>query len=221
VADEGIRVLIADDHTLFRDGLVALINRWDGFSVVGMAADGEEAVQLCESLSPDLVLMDVRMPRMGGVEATRLIKESYAKVRVVMLTMSAEEEDLFAALHNGARGYVLKDVGWARLRDFLSGVMNGEAAFSGSIAAKVLAEFDERTATGQTDHKRASDSGLTPREADILRLLVEGMSNAEIGQTLHLSEQTIKKDLGRVMDKMQVKNRVQAAVYGVRQGLVD
>jgi DNA-binding NarL/FixJ family response regulator len=220
VADDDIDVLIADDHTLFRDGLAALINRWDGFAVVGSAAGGEEAVRLCQSLAPDLVLMDVRMPDMGGVEATRLITTSHPDVRVVMLTMSAAEEDLFAALRNGARGYVLKDVGWARLRDFLTSVMHGEAAFSGPIAAKVLAEFDDRTTRGIPDRKPGLSTALTPREADIMRLLVDGLSNAEIGLTLHLSEQTIKKDLGRVMDKLHVKNRVQAAVYTVRRGLV-
>lgn len=216
-----IRVLIADDHTLFRDGLLSLIKRWEGFSVVGSAASGEEAVDLCQRLEPDLVLMDVRMPHMGGVEATKRITQAHPSARVVMLTMSNDQDDLFAALHNGARGYVLKDVGWARLREFLMGVMEGEAALSGSMAALVLAEFDERPTQGTGGRPSGPDLALTPREADVLRLLVEGMSNPEIGQALNLSEQTIKKDLGRVMDKLQVKNRVQVAVYTVRKGLID
>jgi DNA-binding NarL/FixJ family response regulator len=165
--------------------------------------------------------MDVRMPAMDGIEATRRITESYPNVRVVMLTMSADDDDLFAALNNGARGYVLKDVGWVRLRDFLSGVMRGEAAFSSSIAARVLAEFDKRTVGNPVVRAANEPVSLTPREGDVLRLLVDGLSNAEIGQELHLSEQTIKKDLGRVMDKLQVKNRVQAAVYTIRKGLVE
>lgn len=221
MAPKDIRVLIADDHTLFRDGLLALINRWDGFTVVASAETGEEAVRLCQQLVPDLVLMDVRMPGIGGVEATRRITASSPSARVVMLTMSADEDDLFAALHTGARGYVLKDVGWARLRDFLGGVMKGGVAFSGSIAAKVLAELESRPAPRLDVRKLPANAVLTPREGDILRLLVDGLSNAEIGLTLHLSEQTIKKDLGRVMDKLQVTNRVQAAVYGVREGLVE
>ena len=221
MAGGDIRVLIADDHTIFRDGLDSLISRWGGFEVVASAATGEEAVRLCAERNPDLVLMDVLMPGLSGVEATRLVTEADPRIRVVMLTMSADDEDIFAALRNGARGYVLKDVGWARLRDFLTGVMQGEAAFSPPIAARVLAEFEGRSGAAPSDRRGGTEITLTPREKDVLRLVVEGMSNAEIGQALYLSEQTIKKDLGRVMDKLQAKNRVQAAVYGLREGLID
>lgn len=211
-------VLVVDDHALFRDGLTALISRWDDFVVVGTAADGAEAIRLARTLRPGLILMDVRMEPVGGVEATAAITAADPDVRVVMLTMSSLGEDVYQALRNGAHGYLSKDERADRLHEYLAGLMRGEAAMSSTIAARVLAEFGLPGGTGTPvppAHER-----LTHRERDVLRFLVDGLSNEEIAQQLFLSEATVKKHLGSIMTKLHVRNRVQVAVFGVRQGIV-
>jgi len=211
-------VLVVDDHALFRDGLTALISRWDDFVVVGTAADGAEAIRLARSLRPGLILMDVRMDPVGGVEATAAITAADPDVRVVMLTMSSLGEDVYQALRNGAHGYLSKDERADRLHEYLAGLMRGEAAMSSTIAARVLAEFGLPGGSGTPlppAHER-----LTHRERDVLRFLVDGLSNEEIAQQLFLSEATVKKHLGSIMTKLHVRNRVQVAVFGVRQGIV-
>lgn len=212
-------VLVVDDHALFRDGLTALISRWDDFTVVGTASDGAQAIDLARDLRPQLILMDVRMAGVGGVEATRTITSADATVRVAMLTMSNLGEDVYQALRNGAHGYLSKDEPAERLHEYLVGIMAGEAVMSSTIAAKVLAEFGMPGVTPgrlvPPPHER-----LTHRERDVLRLLVDGLSNDEIGQELFLSEGTVKKHLGSIMTKLHVRNRVQVAVLGVRQGIV-
>ena len=214
----GTTVLVVDDHALFRDGLTALISRWDDFEVVGTAADGAEAIRLARSLRPGLILMDVRMEPVGGVEATAAITAADPDVRVVMLTMSSLGEDVYQALRNGAHGYLSKDERADRLHEYLAGLMRGEAAMSSTIAARVLAEFGLPGGSGSPvppAHER-----LTHRERDVLRFLVDGLSNEEIAQQLYLSEATVKKHLGSIMTKLHVRNRVQVAVFGVRQGIV-
>jgi DNA-binding NarL/FixJ family response regulator len=206
-----------DDHRLFREGLAALIERWDDFMLIGSAANGEEGVELALRLAPDLVLMDVRMRGMDGVEATRLIHRNRPSTRVVMLTTSNLGEDVFDALRNGAHGYVSKDEPAERLREHLRSALKGEVALSSSIAGRVLAEFSRSGDTTQMP----SSASLTARERDVLRQLVDGLSNEQIARALCVSEATVKKHLGRVMGKLHVNSRVQVAVYGVRQGLVD
>lgn len=218
-------VLVVDDHALFRDGLSALIGRWDDFVVVGTAADGCEGVRLAQVLRPRLVLMDVRMEGIDGVEATGRITAADPDVRVAMLTMSTLGEDVYRALRNGAHGYLSKDDPADRLHASLAGLMRGEAAMSSTIAARVLAEL---TAPGLPGVPGAAGraaagggEGLTARERDVLRLLVDGLSNDEIARGLHVSEATVKKHLGCIMTKLHMRNRVQVAVFGVRQGLVS
>jgi DNA-binding NarL/FixJ family response regulator len=164
-----------------------------------------------------VVLMDVQMPVMGGVEATRRIREEQPDTCVVMLTMSVEERNLFEALKQGARGYVLKNISAQELRERLHEVVRGEVPLSGAIAAKILAEFNRQW---------SGDAGgvyepLVQREIQILRLVTEGLSNEEIGARLYLSDQAVKKQLSTVLQKLHLNNRVQAAVYAVRKGLVD
>lgn len=209
-------VLVVDDHQLFREGLAALIGQWPDFVVVGMAADGEEGVRAAERLAPDMVLMDVRMPGVDGVEATRRIHEHRPATRVVMLTMSSLGEDVFNALRNGAHGYLSKDEPAGRLREYLESVVRGEVALSSSIAGMVLADF---TAPGGS--ARHVVTVLTAREREVLRKVVEGLSNEEIAIALNVSEGTVKTHLGHVMAKLHLNNRVELAVYSVRQGLVD
>jgi len=213
-------VLVVDDHALFRDGLVALLERWPEFVVVGCAADGAESVRLAHSLRPTLVLMDIRMEGLGGVEATRAITTADPNVRVAMLTASTLGEDVYQALRNGAHGYLSKDESAARLHEALLGILRGETALSSIIARRVLAEFGlpALPSPGATE---PSVAPLTSRERQVLRLLVEGMSNEEIGQALVLSEATVKKHLGNIMTKLHMKNRVQVAVFGVRQGIAE
>ncbi|HEY3545693.1 MAG TPA: response regulator transcription factor [Propionicimonas sp.] len=212
------RVLVVDDHALFRDGLISLIGRWSEFEVVGSAGDGREALALVGRLAPDLVLMDVRMEGMGGVEATKQITAVDSRVRIAMLTVSNLGEDVFEALRNGAHGYLSKNETAEHLRESLQGIMRGEAVMSSTIAAKVLAEFaqpDRPGAAGETGAER-----LSRRELEVLSLLVEGLSNDEIAHTMHLSEATVKKHLGSIMAKLHLRNRVQVAVFGVRRGIV-
>jgi DNA-binding NarL/FixJ family response regulator len=210
-----VRVLVVDDHALFRDGLIALLGRWEGFEVAGSASDGAEAVRLASVLRPDLVLMDVRMEGIGGVEATRRITAADPAVRVAMLTVSDLGEDVYEALRSGAHGYLSKNESAERLHQALLGLMRGETAMSSSTAAKVLAEF-ARPAQAASEGSQP----LSRRERDVLGLLVEGLSNEEIARTLFLSEATVKKHLGSIMAKLHLRNRVQVAVFGVRRGLV-
>jgi two-component system NarL family response regulator len=213
-------LVLVDDHILFREGMKELISHWDDFEVVGEAANGLEALELCRELLPDVVLMDVSMAVMSGVEAASRIHQELPSVRVVMLTMSEDAKDLFEAIKGGAQGYVLKNTPARRLHDLLRGVMLGESPLSGAIAAKMLTEF-----TGQESQDSvplaARVEPLTDREIKILELVAEGLSNAEIGEQLFLGEQTIKKHLHHVLQKLHLNNRVQAAVYAIRQGLIE
>lgn len=210
-------LLIADDHTLFRAGLKELIGHWREFQVVGAAANGQEALDLCRQQRPDFVLMDIQMPVMNGVEATRRIQAECPETGVVMLTMSVDEGYLFDALKYGARGYVMKDISAEELRERLHEVVRGEAPLSSVIAAKILAEFKRQQSGAAGD----AVEPLTEREIQILQLVTEGLSNPEIGERLYLSDQTVKKQLSTVMQKLHINNRVQAAVYAVRKGLVE
>ena len=212
-------LVLVDDHTLFRDGMKELIGHWDDFEVVGEAADGLEALALCRRVLPDIVLMDINMPVLDGVQTTQRIHQELPSVRVVMLTMSEEEKDLFEAIKCGAQGYVLKNTPARRLRDLLRGVMWGEAPLSGGIAAKVLTEFTGQKSEGDTP-LAARIEPLTDREIKVLQLVAEGLSNSEIGKQLFLGEQTVKKHLRHVLQKLHLNNRVQAAVYAVRRGIV-
>ena len=215
-------VLLVDDHSLFREGLRELIRHWDEFEVIGEAANGQEAVERCRQRAPDIVLMDIQMPVMDGVAATCLIRQEFPATAVVMLTASVEEEHLFEAISQGARGYVLKDIPARQLRDRLRGVLRGEAPLSGAVAIKILEEFSrQRTGgpPGQVTPQPAEP--LTEREIQILCLVAEGLSNEEIGARLFLSDGTVKKGLSSVLQKLHLNNRVQAAAYAVRKGLAD
>lgn len=212
-------ILIVDDHVLFREGLHNIISRWDDFEVVGEARNGLEAVEMARNLLPDIVLMDISMPVMDGLQATRLIARELPSTQVVILTMSEEEENLFRAIQYGARGYVLKDTPSAGLRKKLDGVMRGEAALSGSMATKILNEFSKprpRLANLENDNLER----LSEREQQVLELVVQGLSNPEIAEKLYLSENTIKKYLHNILEKLHLNNRVEAAIYAVKEGLV-
>jgi RNA polymerase sigma factor (sigma-70 family) len=211
-------ILLVDDHVLFREGLFSLMQRWDDFDVVGEASTGEQAVSMCRDLLPDLVLMDVAMPVMNGLEATRQITRELPTTRVVMLTVSEDDESLFEAIKSGAAGYILKDAPSRRLHDQLRGVMRGESPLSGAVATKMLIEFNRQS------EKQAApdvDEPLTEREQQVLKLVSEGMSNQEIAEALYLSENTVKKHIRNILQKLHLNNRVQAAVFAAREGMIS
>ena len=216
---EPLRVLLVDDHILFRRGVQAVLATRSDMEVVGEASDGLEAVALARETMPDVILMDITMPGCDGLEATRRVKRELPYVKVFMLTVSEDSQDLFEAMKSGAEGYLTKDLKAHQLFDVLDGVARGEAAFSGVIAAKILREF-EKTSGGTHGELEATEP-LTEREREVLQLVVEGKSNQEIAQGLVISESTVKNHLRNILGKLHLRNRIQAAVYAVRQGLVE
>jgi len=211
-------ILIADDHVLFREGLRAILDSWDDFEVVDEAANGAEAIQKVADLMPDIALMDIAMPLMDGIQATQTIKRELPSVRVVILTVSEEGEDLYRALKAGADGYIIKNTPSRQLHDLLRGVMHHETALSGAMATKIVEEF-YRPRPAKVPGNPLNES-LTEREYSILELLVDGLTNAEIGQRLFVSESSVKKYLHNILQKLHLNNRVEAATYALREGLI-
>jgi two-component system NarL family response regulator len=218
-----MRILLADDHGLFREGLHNLL-RAGGYQVIGAARDGLEALQLARALHPDVILMDVRMPGCDGLSATRLIQAEMPDIKIVMLTTSAEDADLFEALKSGASGYLLKNLEPNQLFDYLAGLERGEAPLSRQLSARLLHEFalqaaelDERTAADPAGDSRAAD--LTPRQRQILVLVADGLTYKEVGAALSLSENTVKYHMGEVLQRLHLKNREQVVAYAQRSGL--
>jgi two-component system nitrate/nitrite response regulator NarL len=216
---QSIRVLLVDDQVLFREGLAQLLSSQEDMQIVGEAGDGLEAVEKAKELRPDLIIMDIRMPSMNGLEACRLIKLALPDTRIVMLTVSDSDEDLFQAIKYGATGYLLKNLKARRLFDQLRSAYRGEAALSPYLAMRVLEEFArerrrEETTTGYRGR-------LTDREKEILQLVVNGLTNKEIGSQVGIAESTVKRHIHNILEKLQMDNRVQAAAYAVRSGLVS
>jgi RNA polymerase sigma factor (sigma-70 family) len=208
-----------DDQVLFREGLAQLLSSQEDMQVVGEAGDGLEAVEKARQLRPDLIIMDIRMPGMNGLEATRLIKTALPESRVVMLTVSDSDEDLFQAIKYGAIGYLLKNLKARRLFDQLRSACRGEAALSPYLAMRVLEEFarERRREETATSYR----SRLTEREREVLQLVVNGLTNKEIGNQVGIAESTVKRHIHNILEKLQMENRVQAAAYAVRSGLVS
>lgn len=213
---ERLRILLVDDHDLFRKGIGRLIDSQPDLEVVGEAQDGREALEKAKGLEPDVILMDIEMPQWNGVEATRRIKLERPAINVVMLTVSDEDENLFAAIRAGASGYLLKSVKPEELFRRLRGVSLGEAAISPVMAAKILHEFAR---LDQSTPLPRSIAGLSPRETEVLGLVAKGLTNREIGEQLHIAENTVKNHLRNILDKLHLSNRAQAAAFAVRHGL--
>jgi DNA-binding NarL/FixJ family response regulator/signal transduction histidine kinase len=203
---QGLRVLLADDHPLFLDGLRNLLMA-RGVTVVGMAHNGREAVEKTRALHPDVAVLDLHMPECDGLEATRTIKAELPEVKVVILTMSEDEQYLFEAIKNGASGYLLKNLESNAFCSLLVGVMRGEAALAPGMAERLMAEFARSAGTAPPEDP------LTPRQWEVLRLVAEGLTYKEIGDRLHLSEKTIQYHMGQVLEKLHVQNRAQAIAY--------
>ena len=219
-----IRVLVADDQRVVREGLGTLLGLLDGVEVVGTAADGEEAVALAVDLRPDVVLMDLRMPRCDGVEATRRLRRHDPGLIVLMLTTYADDRSVIDALRAGARGYLTKDVGAEEIRRALEQVMHGQAAIDPAVQHHLLDAISAPPASVSASFRLGEAAsqlpdGLTPREAQVLALIAEGLSNAEIAQRLVVGEATVKSHINRLFAKTGVRDRAQAVRYAYQRGL--
>ena len=214
-----LRILLVDDHILFRKGMSALLSARPDLQVVGEAGNGQEAVSAARDTLPDIILMDINMPVSDGLEATRNIKREMPHVKIVMLTVADDDQNLFEAIKSGAQGYLLKNLEPHQLYDMLERVSKGEAPLSGAIAARIIKEFS-RPSPATSEEPKILDE-LTPRELTILQQVSEGKSNREIAADLVISENTVKIHLRNILEKLHLHNRIQAAVYAVRQGLVE
>jgi len=212
-----IRVLLVDDHTLFRSGIKALLQRYPEFEVVGEASDGVEGIKRVTALLPDVVLMDLNMPGLSGLEAVQLITQDMPQVNVVMLTVSEDAEDLADALRAGARGYLLKNIDAEFLVQAIKRAANGEPVMAESMTAKLMQQF--RSISSHPAPLQEKDK-LTPREREILLLLARGDSNKEIARQLSVAESTVKIHVQNILKKLNLTSRVQAAVYAVEHGMV-
>jgi DNA-binding NarL/FixJ family response regulator len=207
-----IRVLLADDQRLVREGLATLLNLLDGIELVGTAADGEEAVQLAARLDPDIVLMDLSMPRLNGTEAIRRLAERGPRPRAIALTTYADDASVLGALRAGARGYLTKDAGADEIRAAMEAVARGEAALDPAVQHHVVAALATPAAASLPDE-------LTPREAEVLGLIAEGLTNAEIAERLVVSAATVKSHVNHIFAKIGARDRAQAVVYAYANGL--
>jgi DNA-binding NarL/FixJ family response regulator len=214
---EPLRILLVDDHVLFRKGVAALLASRSEMVVVGEAGDGLEAIATARETVPDVILMDLNMPRCSGLEAVPVIKAEIPQVKIIMLTVSDDDKNVFKAIKLGAEGYILKDLEPQQLFDYLEGTRRGEAAIAGKLAASILREF--RQEDRQEPQPLVALEDPTAREWEILEQLVKGASNKDIAAELSISENTVKIHVRNILEKLHLQNRSQAAVYAVRRGM--
>ncbi|HSV39473.1 MAG TPA: response regulator transcription factor [Nocardioidaceae bacterium] len=215
---EPIRVVVVDDQELFRRGLTMLLNVEDDIEVVGEASDGVAAADLAASTVPDIVLMDVRMPKQSGIEACQSIKDVAPNARIIMLTVSDEEADLYDAVKNGASGYLLKDSSIDEVAQAVRLVADGQSLISPSMAIKLLDEFKQMS---RADRQAVPTPRLTDRELEVLRYVAQGLNNREIAKQLFISENTVKNHVRNILEKLQLHSRMEAVMYAVREKLLD
>ncbi len=217
---EPIRVLVVDDHALFRRGLEMVLAQEPDIEVVGEAGDGAEAVERAEELLPDVVLMDIRMPRRSGIEACTAIKEAVPSAQIIMLTISDEEADLYEAIKAGATGYLLKEISIDEVATAIRAVAGGQSLISPSMASKLISEFAQLVKRDD-DRQQVPAPRLTERELEVLRLVARGMNNRDIARQLFISENTVKNHIRNILEKLQLHSRMEAVVYAVREKLLE
>jgi DNA-binding NarL/FixJ family response regulator len=215
---EPIRVAVVDDQELFRRGLTMLLGVEDDIEVVGEAGDGVAATELAATAVPDVILMDVRMPKRSGIEACVAIKDVAPTARIIMLTVSDEEVDLYDAVKNGASGYLLKDSSIDEVAQAIRVVAEGQSLISPSMAIKLLDEFKQMS---RTDRQQVPSPRLTDRELEVLKLVAQGLNNREIAKRLFISENTVKNHVRNILEKLQLHSRMEAVMYAVREKLLD
>ena len=215
-----VRVLVVDDQRVVRDGLVLLLGLLPGIDVAGAAEDGEQAVALAAELRPDVVLMDLRMPRMDGVEATRRLQQLDPSLGVIALTTYADDRSVLGALQAGARGFLTKDAGAEEIKRAIDAVVEGEAAIDPAVHHHLVAAV-AAGAGSETEQPPTLPDGLTPREAEVLSLIADGLSNAEIAERLVISQATVKSHVNHIFTKTGVRDRAQAVAYAYRNGLTN
>ena len=212
-------MLVADDQRVVREGIAMIVGLLDGVEVVGTASDGVEAVEVAERERPDVVLMDLRMPRMDGVDATRAIRSSLGETHVLILTTYADDRSLFPALEAGARGYLTKDAGAEEIERAIRTVASGRTHLDEAVQQRLIAAVLDLGAA-PSDPGPAAPDDLSPREVDVLRLIAAGLSNAEIAQTLFIGHATVKTHVNHILDKTGARDRAQAVRYAYEHGLV-
>ncbi|MBV9661161.1 MAG: response regulator transcription factor [Acidimicrobiales bacterium] len=219
-ADSLIRVLVADDQAVFRRGLYVVLDTGEDIEVVAEAEDGAEAIAKAEEMAPDVVLMDVRMPRVSGIEAARRIREVLPSTKILMLTVSDEEDDLYEAIKAGANGYLLKEISVEEVASAIHSVMQGQSLISPSMASKLLNEFNSLAKLAE-GREQLPAPVLTARELEVLKLVARGMSNKEVADELYISENTVKNHVRNILEKLHLHSRMEAVMYAVRKRLLD
>jgi len=216
---EPIRVLVVDDHALFRRGLQMVLEQESDIEVVGEAGDGAEAVDRAAESAPDVVLMDVRMPKRGGIDACTAIKDAVPSTKIIMLTISDEEADLYDAIKAGASGYLLKEIPTEDVASSIRAVHGGQSLISPSMASKLISEF---AMMRRGDERPVLPSPrLTDRELEVLKLVARGMANREVAHELYISENTVKNHIRNILEKLQLHSRIQAVSYALREKILD
>ena len=219
--DEVIRVLIADDQALFRRGLYVVLGTEENIEVVAEAEDGEQAITKAEEMAPDVVLMDVRMPRVNGIEAASRIRETLPSTKILMLTVSDEEDDLYEAIKAGANGYLLKEISVEEVASAIRAVVQGQSLISPSMASKLLNEFNSLARQAADRREQLPAPVLTARELEVLKLVARGMSNRDVADQLYISENTVKNHVRNILEKLHLHSRMEAVVYAMREKLLD
>src|SRR3954466_8457915 len=215
---EPIRVIIVDDQELFRRGLTMLMDAEPGLDVVGEAGDGQTGIELASRVAPDVVLLDVRMPKISGIEACVAIKEAVPAAKILMLTVSDEESDLYEAVKSGASGYLLKDSSIEEVAQAIRVVADGQSLISPSMAVKLIDEFKQMS---RPEREHVPGLRLTDRKLEVLRLVAKGMNNREIARHLFISENTVKIHVRNILEKLQLHSRMEAVMYAVKEKLLD
>ena len=215
-----LRVLVCDDHALFRRGLQMVLEQEPDLELVSEAADGEEVVARAQELMPDVILMDVRMPRKSGIEAASEIKDALPHVKILMLTISDDEADLYEAIKAGASGYLLKEIPIEEVADAIRSVWAGQSRISPSMASKLLTEFAAMSKATEEKPQMPAPR-LTDREMEVLRLVAQGLNNRDIAAKLFISENTVKNHIRNILEKLHLHSRMEAVVYAVREKMIE